>query len=52
MVRGRSRQQGTRTLDVLHLASALKLQVEVFDTFGRDQEKLPRVGACRYRDRN
>jgi len=31
---------GTRTLDVLHVASALVLQAKAFYTFDRNQEKL------------
>jgi predicted nucleic acid-binding protein len=34
---------GTRTLDVLHVASALVLQADTFYTFDRNQRKLARV---------
>jgi predicted nucleic acid-binding protein len=40
MVRRRTAQIGTRTLDVLHVASALKLGVDLFFTFDLKQEKL------------
>ena len=34
---------GTRTLDLLHVASALVLQADVFYSFDRQQEKLART---------
>jgi predicted nucleic acid-binding protein len=34
---------GTRTLDVLHVASALVLQADAFFTFDRNQEKLAKA---------
>lgn len=34
---------GTRTLDVLHVASALVLQAETFHSFDRNQKKLVRA---------
>jgi len=40
MARRRTLQSGTRTLDVLHVASAVKLQADMFYTFDRNQEKL------------
>jgi hypothetical protein len=43
MARRRTPQLGTRTLDVLHVASAVKLQAEMFYTFNRNQEKLARA---------
>jgi predicted nucleic acid-binding protein len=43
MARRRTPQLGTRTLDLLHVASALKLQADSFYTFDRNQEKLARV---------
>jgi predicted nucleic acid-binding protein len=43
MARGRTPQLGTRTLDLLHVASALKLQADTFYTFDRNQEKLARA---------
>ena len=43
MARRRTAQLGTRTLDVLHVASALELQVEEFYTFDRNQEKLAKA---------
>ena len=43
MVRRRTPQLGTRTLDVLHVASAMKLQADMFYTFDRNQEKLARA---------
>jgi hypothetical protein len=42
MVRRRTPQLGTRTLDVLHWLS-LKLQTDVFCTFDGNQEKLARA---------
>ncbi len=43
MARRRTPQLGTRTLDVLHVASAMKLQADMFYTFDRNQEKLARA---------
>jgi predicted nucleic acid-binding protein len=43
MTRRRTPQLGTRTLDLLHVASALKLQAERFYTFDLKQEKLARA---------
>jgi predicted nucleic acid-binding protein len=43
MARRRTPQLGTRTLDLLHVASALKLQADTFYTFDRNQEKLARA---------
>ena len=43
MARRRTLQSGTRTLDVLHGASAVKLQADMFYTFDRNQEKLARA---------
>ena len=43
MVRRRTPQLGTRTLDILHVASALKLQAERFYTFDGKQEKLAKA---------
>jgi predicted nucleic acid-binding protein len=43
MARRRTPQLGTRTLDVLHVASALELKAEMFYTFDRNQEKLARA---------
>ena len=40
MARRRTPPSGTRTLDVLHVASAVKLQADMFYTFDRNQEKL------------
>jgi predicted nucleic acid-binding protein len=40
IARRRTPQLGTRTLDVLHVASALTLNVNTFCTFDRNQEKL------------
>ena len=36
----RTPQLGTRTLDVIHVASALLLQADTFFTFDRNQKKL------------
>ena len=36
-------QLGTRTLDVLHVASALELQADIFYTFDRNQGKLAKA---------
>lgn len=36
-------QLGTRTLDVLHVASALELQADIFYTFDRSQGKLAKA---------
>lgn len=41
--RRRSPQLGTRTLDILHVASALELKVSRFLTFDRKQEELARA---------
>ena len=43
MARRRTLQSGTRTLDVLHVASALKLQAEMFYTLDHNLEKLARA---------
>jgi predicted nucleic acid-binding protein len=43
MARRRTPQLGTRTLDVLHVASALELKAEMFYTFDRNQEKLAKT---------
>jgi predicted nucleic acid-binding protein len=43
MARRRTSQLGTRTLDVLHVASAVKLQADMFYTFDRNQEKLAKA---------
>jgi predicted nucleic acid-binding protein len=43
MARRRTPQLGTRTLDVLHVASALELKAEMLYTFDRNQEKLARA---------
>jgi hypothetical protein len=43
MVRRRSPQPGTRTLDVPHVASTQKLQADMFCTFDRNQEKLAKA---------
>jgi predicted nucleic acid-binding protein len=43
MARRRTPQLGTRTLDVLHVASAMKLQADAFYTFDRNQEKLAKA---------
>ena len=43
MARRRTPQLGTRTLDVLHVASALELRAEEFYTFDRNQEKLAKA---------
>jgi len=43
MARRRTSQLGTRTLDVLHVSSAVKLQADMFYTFDRNQEKLARA---------
>lgn len=40
LARRRTPQLGTRTLDILHVASALVLQADVFYTFDRVQAKL------------
>ncbi len=43
IARRRTPQLGTRTLDVLHVASALVLQADTFYTFDRSQRKLARI---------
>ena len=43
MARRRTPQLGTRTLDLLHVASALRLQADTFYTFDRNQERLARA---------
>ena len=40
IARRRTRRLGTRTLDVLHVASALVLQADTFYTFDRRQRRL------------
>jgi len=40
IARKQTPQFGTRTLDVLHVASALVLKADAFYTFDRNQEKL------------
>lgn len=40
MARGRTPQLGTRTLDILHVASALELKAEMFYTFDHNQARL------------
>jgi predicted nucleic acid-binding protein len=40
IARNRTPQLGTRTLDVLHVASALLLEAKAFYTFDRNQGKL------------
>ena len=43
MVRGRTPQLGSRTLDVLHVASALELAAEMFYTFDYNQARLAKA---------
>ncbi len=43
IARRRSAQLGLRTLDILHVASALLLRAEIFLTFDRRQLKLARA---------
>jgi len=43
MARQRTPQLGTRTPDILHVASALELKADAFYTFDRNQEKLARA---------
>lgn len=43
MARRRTPHLGTRTLDILHVASALELKAEMFYTFDRNQERLARA---------
>ena len=43
MARRRTDQLGTRTLDILHVASALELKADVFYTFDRNQERLAKL---------
>ena len=40
MARRRTPRLGTRTLDILHVASALELRAEFFYTFDRNQARL------------
>lgn len=40
LARRRTSNLGTRTLDILHVASALTLKAEYFATFDRTQKKL------------
>jgi predicted nucleic acid-binding protein len=47
MVRRRTAQLGTRTLDVLHVTSALKLEVDTFFTFDLRQARLARAEGLR-----
>jgi predicted nucleic acid-binding protein len=39
----RTPHMGTRTLDILHVASALELRADTFYTFDQNQEKLARA---------
>ena len=41
--RRRTPRLGTRTLDILHVASALELKAEMFYTFDRNQARLARA---------
>ena len=43
MARRRTPQLGTRTLDILHVASALELKAEMFYTFDHNQARLARA---------
>lgn len=43
IARKRTPQLGTRTLDILHVASALVLQADVFYTYDANQGKLARL---------
>ena len=43
MARRRTPQLGTRTLDILHVASALELNAEMFYTFDRNQARLAKA---------
>jgi predicted nucleic acid-binding protein len=43
MARRRTPQLGTRTLDILHVASALELKAEMFYTFDHSQARLARA---------
>jgi predicted nucleic acid-binding protein len=43
MARRRTPQLGARTLDILHVASALELQADTFYTFDQKQERLARA---------
>ena len=43
IARQRTPQLGTRTLDILHVASAMELKTDMFYTFDRKQEELARA---------
>jgi predicted nucleic acid-binding protein len=43
MVRQRTSQLGTRTIDILHVASALELKAEMFYTFDHNQARLAKA---------
>ena len=43
MARRRTPQLGTRTLDILHVASALELNAEMFYTFDHNQARLAKT---------
>ena len=43
MARRRTPQLGTRTLDILHVASALEFKAEMFYTFDRTQARLAKT---------
>ena len=43
IARRRTPHMGTRTLDILHVASALELKAEMFYTFDRNQAQLART---------
>jgi predicted nucleic acid-binding protein len=47
MARRRTPHFGTRTLDILHVASAVELNAEMFYTFDRKQERLAKAEGLR-----
>ena len=47
VARGRTARLGVRTLDILHVASALVLEADTFHTFDRNQERLARAEGLR-----
>jgi predicted nucleic acid-binding protein len=47
LIQRHSRELGVRTLDLLHVASALVLEADVFYSFDLDQRKLARAAGLR-----
>ena len=52
MARRRTPQLGTRTLDILHVASALEFKAEMFYTFDHNQARLAKTEGLRVAPEN